>query len=368
MTIKILQEKLIKSLNRAGRIISARSQLPILQNVLLSSENGLLRVTASNLETTVTSLVSAKVEKEGSVCVPAKLFTELVTSIPEETLTLEENESGLRVTATRTDALLPTVPPNEFPPLTTAGGKNQIEIESGVLTEAFRAVLYAAATDDGRPLLTGVKVMRDSNSLLFVATDGYRLSLKRTVPAAVSDMDMVIPARALGELNRILGEDKTVESIRMEKMGEGQLVFVAGDTQIVTRLIDGEFPAFSRIIPKSWTTRAVCDREELLQAVKSVALFARDSANIIRFKLDGGMVEVSANTPQVGKNTVTVDAKIEGDGGEIAFNSRFVLDLLNNFENEEVVMEMTGSLNSGVFKKPGDDTFLHIIMPVRVQG
>jgi DNA polymerase-3 subunit beta len=368
MIIKILQEKLVNSLSKTSRVISSRTQLPVLQNVLLTTENGLLRVTATNLETTVTALIAAKVEQEGSLCVPAKLFLELVTSIPEETIVLSEIESGLAVETTRTKAQLPVVPYAEFPPVTLVSGKNQLTLKSELVDLALKSVLYAAATDEGRPLLTGVKIISEDESLLFVATDGYRLSLKRVFPETTGDLNMVIPARALTELHRSLEEEKKSGNIAMERMGEGQLGFVSGDTQILTRLIDGEYPAFSRIIPKAWTTNAVVDRDELQRAVKSASIFARDSANIVRFKIDRNLVEVSANTPQVGKNAVTVDAKVEGDGGEIAFNSRFVTDLLNNFDGEEILFEMTGSLNPGVFKIPGNETFLHIIMPVRVQG
>lgn len=368
MKIKILQENLLKTLVRTGRIISTKTQLPVLQNVLLKTENSLLRITATNLETTVSSLIPAKVEVEGGVCVSAKLFTELVTSLPQETIELGESDGVLSVMTQRTHAKIPTVAAAEFPPIAVAPEKGGVKIDAEALKKVLSTVLFAAATDEGRPLLTGVKIVQDKDGVLFVATDGYRLSLNRMGKGTIGAFDLVVPARTMSEVHKTLIEEKDAKSLSMYQLGEGQLGFAIGDTWVVTRLIDGEYPPFSKIIPKTYATRAKVDRESLLKAVKSVSIFARDNANIIKLSVEKGVIRASANTPQVGQNTVETDADIEGEGGEIAFNSRFLLDLLNNITTEELLFEMTGSLNPGVFKMPGDESFLHIIMPVRVQS
>lgn len=375
MKIKVLQENLIKALARTGRVISVKSQLPVLQNVLLATEGGMLKITASNLETTVSTLVGVKIEKEGGLCVSAKVFSEFVTSLPQETVAIEEKTGSLFVHTSRAKATIPGVPMSEFPAVKLIGKEKGIALDWDVFQGALGSVLFAAASDEGRPLLTGVKMVKTGDSLLFAATDGYRLSVRRVALGGSSAFDMVVPARALFELNRALLEDKSAKpsdkikrSVGIEKTDDGQIVFVVDDTRIATRVIDGEYPNFEKIIPVSHTTTASIDKEELLRAVKSAAIFARDNANIVRIHLEKSSVTVSANTPQVGENTIELEARVEGDGGDIAFNSRFLIEYLSNIQAAEVGFEMTGSLNPGVFKIPGDDGFLHIIMPVRVQA
>ncbi len=215
-------------------------------------------------------------------------------------------------------------------------------------------------------MLTGIKVIEEGDKTLFVATDGYRLSLHK-VDLTISKLSgAIIPAKALLEMVKLCSEEKEEKEIKVGLAGEHQAGFVVGDTTLLTRLIDGEYPNFERIIPKAFTTRALIEKEPFLQAVRSAAIFARDNANIIRMKLDKQKIVVSANAAQIGKNAVELGAKIDGDGGEIAFNSRFLLDFLTNFSEEEFLFEMTGSLNSGVFRPVKDDASLHIIMPVRV--
>jgi DNA polymerase-3 subunit beta len=368
MKIQILQENLVKALSRTGRIISTKTQLPILQNVQLITDEGMLRVTATNMETTVSCSVGAKEEKEGGLCVSSKLLTELVLSLPSETVILEDKGGALTVSTTRMHAVLPGIPSGEFPPIQLLHGKHEYKFEKDFLKKVFGKVLFAAATDEGRPILTGVKITYDKGDLTLAATDGYRLSFTRAPYEKGELLNMVVPARSLGEVYKVIGEEKDGVVVSMSKTEEGLLLFSIGDTKIVTRLIDGEYPNYEKIIPKSHTTRMRADANIFTSAVKSASIFARDNANIVKLHLEEKGATVSANTPQVGQNTVDVDATVEGEGGDIAFNSRFLLDFLNNFDGEEIVFEMTGSLNPGVFKATKNDTFLHIIMPVRVQG
>jgi DNA polymerase-3 subunit beta len=368
MKIKILRDNLIKVLNRANRIISAKSQLPVLQNVLLTTDSGMLKVSATNMETSITCLVGAKEDESGSACVSARLLTELVTTMSDETVTLEEKDGGLFVSGAKTHAQLPTLPAGEFPPLEAAREKEQIKTEKDILLKAFSGLLFSAATDEGRPVLTGVKIKLADGILTLAATDGYRLSVKKTAIENKGGIEAVLPAKALSELLKIVSEEKNVTSVSIGFAGESQAVFSVGDTRIITRTIDGEYPNYEKIIPKTRTTTALIDKTELEKAVKSASIFARDNANIIKVHLGDGAVTVSANTPQVGQNTVEVDAEITGDEADIAFNSRFLVEFLANFPEDQVVFEMTGSLNPGAFKQPKDDSYLHIIMPVRVQN
>lgn len=367
MNISILQENVLKALTRTGRIISVRPQLPIAGNVLLEAKNGGLSVTSTNLETSETVWVGGKVEKEGGVCAPSRLLTELISSFPAETVHFVVKDEKVHISCSRFSATIPGVSAGEFPPVEPPpkGGE---KVDKGVLTEALSLVLFAAATDEGRPLLTGIKMVSGEGITTLAATDGYRLSTKTIALSLKQPADMVIPARTLSEVVKISQEEKDAKDVIVAAMKDGQLVFSIGDTHVVTRLIAGDYPDYEKIIPKSFNTRALLEKESFARAVKSAAIFARDNANIVRFALDKQKIVVSANTPSVGENRIEIDAKTDGEGGEIAFNSRFLLEFLSGFPGDEVLFEMTGSLNPGVFRPVKDGSHLHIIMPVRVSS
>ena len=366
MNISILQENFLKALTRTGRIVSQKTQLPIMQNVLLASEESRLRIVVTNMETTEVVWAGAKVEKEGGICVSSRLLTDLVMSLPQDTIQLVAKEGSLHIRCNSVNATIPGVAASEFPPVSIIKKKTTMKIDKTTLIEALTGVLFAAATDEGRPLLTGVKIARQDDAAVFAATDGYRLSLKKITLGKLGDLNLVIPARALLEVVKVSQEEKEVTSVEIVQTDEGQLVFGVGDTEIHTRSIAGEYPNIEKIIPTKHNTRVLVDKTNLLRAVKSASIFARDNANILKLHIENQKMVVSANTPQVGENHVEVEAKVDGDGGDIAFNSRFLLEFLNGFTGEELLFEMTGSLNSGVFRPVKDDSYLHIIMPVRV--
>ena len=368
MHVSILQENLLKALARTGRAVSAKPQLPILSNVLLETENGGLRITATNMETTESVHAAAKVEKDGALCVPSRVLTEFVSSLPSETVALAIKDGSLSVRCSGFTATIPGVPGAEFPPVPQLGKTKGTSLQKQALINALNHVLFAAAADEGRPLLTGIRITHKDDTVVFAATDGYQLSVKKLALPIKNNVQLVVPARALSEVVKVSLEEKETEEIAFLQEEGGQLAFVVGDTEIFTRPIEGEYPNFEKIIPASHTTRVLVEKEALARAVKSAAIFARDNANIIRFHIENQTMVVSANTPQVGENQVEVSAKVDGDGGDIAFNSRFLLEFLANFSEDELLFEMTGSLNAAVFRPVKDDSFLHVIMPVRVSA
>lgn len=369
MKLSILQENLHKGVSRASRIISTKPQVPILSNLLLLATEGGLQIVSSSLETTEKTTTSAKVDKEGGVCVPARVFTELVSSLPQDTVFLEEKGGSLSVSCGGVKATMAGIDSREFPPVVVTSGKSTTKVEREVLARALSLVLFAAATDEGRPLLTGVKLTQKKEKTILAATDGYRLSVYNLLLGFVDKTEAVIPARALAELVRVCQEEKEIKEIEFFPVVDGQLCIRVGETEIITRQVDGQYPNYEKIIPQGHTTRATIDTQGLLRAVRSASIFARDSANVVRLHTSKTSVIVSANAPQVGEGAVEIDAKTEGEeGGGIAFNSRFLSDLLAVFPGDEVVLEMAGSLSPGVFRSPTDPAFLHIIMPVRVQG
>ena len=366
MNIQILQENLLRAVLRAGRIVPSKPQLPIIQNILLTTEGGRLKVTATNLETTETVFVGAKVISEGGICIPSRLISEYVSSLPQSTVELSVQEGSLLIECAGYKATIPGISSSEYPQVAQQKENTMIEIQKELLIQNLNRVVFSAATDEGRPVLTGIRIAEKGTELIFAATDGYRLSVKKQNTESIHGLDLLVPAKAIIEVLKIAAEEKEVAVVQLSKQKDNQLLFVIGDTEIRTRLIDGDYPNYERIIPTKYNTRVVFEREILQKAVKSASIFARDSANIIKLDIHEQSVTVSANTPQLGEDQIIIDAHVDGEGGEMAFNSRFLLEFLANVQEDTLVFEMTGSLNSGVFRLPKDDSYLHIIMPVRV--
>ena len=372
MKVQILQENLNKGLTIASRTISTKTQLPILANVLLKTDQNRLQISATNLETGVILWLGAKIEKEGEITIPAKILTEVISSLPTGKIDLELKENSLNISSDGYQASFNGIPASEFPKLPTFSSENLFSFPSGQLLEAINQVAFAAATDEGRPVLTGVLFILEGKMLSLVATDGYRLSIK-TLPLQTpvkEKVSLLLPAKALMEVARIIADVKGGEE-KVFQMGltkeKNQVVFVFPELALFSRVIEGEFPDYEKIIPQGTKTKIILDREGFSQVVKVVSIFARDSANIIKFKIGNNSLEMSANSPQVGENKSLLEAKLEGEEGEIAFNYRFLQNLLAAISSQEVSFEMFGSLNPGIFKPVGDNSFLHIIMPVRLQ-
>lgn len=368
MNITILQENLLRALSRASRVVPIKPQLPIVANVLLQTHEGRLKITATNLETTEAVVVGAKVEKEGGICVSSRLLLELVATLPQSAVHIVVKEGALLVETEGFRATIPGVAASEFPQTKEGGKAAFTALGKDEFIRAAAQVIFAAATDEGRPLLTGVRVLEKDGETQLAATDGFRLSVKRLSLKTKDPLDLLVPARALSEVVKVSQEEKETKEIKIARPEPSQMAFIVGDTEIRTRLIDGEYPNFEKIIPTKHNTRTLLDKAALLSAVKSAAIFARDNANIVRLHIENQTVTISANTPQVGENSIDVEAKVDGEGGDMAINSRFLLECLSNFPGDELLFEMTGSLNPGVFRPAKDDSYLHIIMPVRVQS
>lgn len=368
MEFSCLQENLIKGLSVVSRFVSTKTQLPILLNILLNAQKEGLKLGATNLESGILLKIGAKVEKEGQITIPAKTLTEFIGSLPADKIEFSLEENNLKVTCQKFKAVINGLSATEFPPLSNLNEEENFIFDTGEFSLPIVQTAFAAAQDESRPVLSGIKVFSEEKNLVFVATDGYRLSFKK-IPneKKIASLDIILPARTLTEVVRILTEEKE-EKIRLGIVKEGgQVVFSLSNSQVFCRLLEGQFPDFGKIIPTTFSTRAILGREELLSAIKTASIFAREAANVIKFQISSNRFQISANAPQVGENISEVEAKIEGEDGEIAFNSRFLLDFLNIVSQEEVVFEMNGPLSPGVFKVGGDESFLHLIMPVRLQ-
>jgi DNA polymerase-3 subunit beta len=364
-----MQENLARGLSVVSRAVSNRSTLPVLANVLLKTEDAGLKLTATNLEIGITYWVPGKIETDGATTVPAKLLTDLVNSLPagdRVDLALQPNDT-LHLRCGRFETHIKGIDADEFPAIGAAGERPTTRIAQNVLRRALAETAFAAATDEARPILTGVLARFEGDKLTLAAADNYRIAVK-TIPIldAVPETSVVVPARALNELARILADvDDPVEVVLAA--GKNQILFHLDGVDLVSRLIDGQFPNYQQVVPTSHTTRAVLEREELLRAVRPAALIAHESANIVKLQVnaDGEPgVTVSANA-EVGDHVGQVEATVEGDGTTIAFNARYLADVLSNVTAEQFALELNGPLSPGVFKPIGDDQYIHVVMPVR---
>lgn len=369
MKLKILQENLEKALSVSSRFISTRTQLPVLANILLSAKKTKLQVAATNLETSVSISLSADVQKEGEITVPGKTVSEIVSNLSAGTINLEADKEQLGISMPNFDSTLAGMNSADFPSIPSAINKNEgIVLPKETLLEAISQVSFSASVDETRPILTGILFIFKKDLIAVVATDGFRLSQKK-IKTNISPKEekIILPRGALLEVARIAQDAEEVVLVFDKK--ENQALFGIDETILSSRVLEGEFPDFEKIIPKTTTTKISLDKEELAKAVRLGAVFARESANIITFKTGKGFLDLRAESQTSGNQTTRVDAKIEGDDKlEIAFNFRFLEEFLHATKGEEVKIELSGPSSPGIFADSQDPSFLHLIMPVRVQG
>jgi len=375
MKVSCLQENLAKGLSIVGRAVSPRSTLPVLGNVLLATDAGRLKLSATNLEVGITCWIGAKVEEEGATTVPARTFIDLVNALPPEQVNMElvVRTQTLNLRAGRSEANVKGIDAQEFPIVPVPEGEGGIPVEPDVLRTAIEQVALAAATDESRPILTGVLARFENTQLTLAAADGFRLSV-RTIPLSQPVPDpfsIIVPARALVELGRISGEQKESIAITVTPT-RNQVLFQLTDIVLVSQLIDGNFPDYRQIIPRDRTTHTVVDTATFLKACKTALIFARDAAHITRLhikpgsELAPGHVVVSATSAETGDDVSELDASVEGEELEIAFNVRYMIDVLAVVGTPQVALDTTMSSSPGVLRPVGDVDFTHVIMPMHL--
>ncbi len=405
MRVSCHQENLAKGLSIVGRAVSSRTTMPVLSNILLEAKNNQLRLAATNREIGINCWIGAKVEDEGAITVPARLLSEFVNSLPPERIDMElaVRTQSLHLSCARFEANMKGIDAFEFPLIPTAQGHDgnngdsqnavpivdgvQMELETGGLRKMIDQVIFAASSDENRPTLTGVEVSFTGERLTMAATDGYRLSV-RSVPLshglAEEKITVIVPARSLGELARIsadAAEERSVQVIVTQ--ARNQILFQLwgkGEetrggfhrVELVSELIDARFPDYRATVPKSYDTRTVIDTASLLKAVRVALLFARDNANIIRVSVapgngeNMGQMRLTATSAEMGDNVSELDAMVEGHSVEIAFNAKYMIDVLSQIDQPQVVLETTQPTRPGTLRPVGmgAEEFLHVIMPM----
>ncbi len=373
MKLTCSPEALSHALQVVSRAVSPRTTLPILNNVLLETSPEGLKLTATNLEIGIVNHVDAEIAAEGSVTLPAKILTEFVAQLHDDKLDMELD------TATQTltvkcgpyhDVKIKGIGANEFPPLPAREDGLKLVIDQADLLPAIEQTVVAASSDDGRPVLTGVLTQLDGEKLTLAATDGHRLAVKVIKATSEGEIgedganSVIIPARALIELSRVLKGDGIVEM--WLGRSRNHVFFTVPGVEVMSRLIEGTYPNYSQVIPEQSNTTITVSTKDLHERTRGVSIFARDSANVVRIKTEAGEIAISANTSEVGSSEASVSAEIEGADIQIAFNSRYLLDVLALVGSDKVAMGFNGPLSPGVVKPAGKDDYTYVIMPVRV--
>ena len=376
MKLSCLQENLNTGLGIVGRAVATRSTLPITQNVLLCAEQSRLKLAATNLEMATTCWIGAKVEEEGDITVPARLLIDFVNSLPNDLVEINLPASGriLEVKSGHFQAHINGIDAADFPPIPKISDGIATTIEATSLREGITQVAFAAASEESRPVLTGINTEFDGEQLSLVAADGFRLAVYRTtLSSPVNEKTtVIIPARTLNELNRLLGEQEEPVEITVNEK-KSQILFRLKDAELVSQLIQGSFPNYSQVIPQNYTTRAVVDISEFLRVTKMSSIFARDASGIVRLvvtpgtELAPGKLTVSAQAEEVGGSVSEIDALIDGEEAKIAFNVRYLSDVLSVLRQSQVALELTTPSSPGTIRPIGVDNYVHVVMPMFVQ-
>lgn len=377
MKLSCLQENFKRGLAIVSHAVAGKSTLPVLSNILLATDAGRLKLAATNLEIGITCWVGAKIDEEGAITIPARLLSDVVSSLPNDKIAmdLDARTQTLNLMCVNFQSNIKGIEADGFPVIPTVADREPtVSFSPSVLRETIEQVAFAAATDETRPVLAGVLIRLRGKTATFAAADGFRLAMRTIeLPELLSaPQEVIVPARALVELARIIGDAEGAVEMTITPSG-GQVLFHTENIDLVSRLIEGKFPDVERIIPSSYATRTVLETQELAKAVKLASYFASASANIVRLtmepggELGPGKLTISANAAEVGDNKGSLDGMIAGEGGQIALNVKFLADALNAIKTPQIALETQTAQNPGVFKPVGADGYIHIVMPMTVR-
>jgi len=376
MKLTCLQENLNHGLGIVGRAVAARTTLPITNNVLLTAEQSRLKLVATNLEMAISYWIGAKVEEEGTITVPARLLTEFVNSLPNDNMSVElsPRTKTLGLKCARFEARISGIDAKDFPPIPSIDEGISTTLDIEALSQGISQVAFAAASEESRPVLTGVDVQFDNDMLILAAADGFRLAVyKLPLSKPVKEnTEVIIPARTLTELNRLMADGGETVDITINP-NKSQALFRLKDTELVSQLVQGTFPKYDQLIPQSHTTQVTVETAEFLRATRTASIFARDGSGIVRLvatpggETTPGKLTVSARSEEIGEDVGDIDATVEGEEAKIAFNGKYLIDVLGVLRESRVILETTNSSSPGVIRPVGADNYVHVVMPMFVQ-
>jgi|TARA_B100001750_G_scaffold235185_1_gene237396 DNA polymerase-3 subunit beta len=373
MKLQCTHENLDKALSNISRAVANRTTLPITQNVLLKVTNGKLQLSATNLEMAINTWIGAEITEEGETTVPARIFTDLIKSYPNDNIDLNLNNNNLAIKCGPYNSNLITQPSDDFPPIPESDSLDPtFTISPARFNKLINSVIFSAAQDQSRPVLTGVKFSITNNILTLASADGFRLSIisfeleNENIP----EIDFIVPAKSLLEVSRILPFTQDDVSVFMTK-ASNQVIFKIGNYQLTTTLTQGNFPDFNSLIPESNSTSCIIPKSNFKSAVRSLGVLAKDGNGIIRLEISGTQENqnllMSSKTDELGENSVILEVNSSGDDSKIAFNSKYLSDVLEVIDSENVILEINGDSNPGLIKPDNNSNYIHIVMPMFVQ-
>ena len=368
MELVVRKTELLRELQLFQGIVERKNTIPILANVLIEANGDEVRMLATDLEVALRSRCHAAVAKGGSLTLPAKKLYEIVKALPETDVRIEEDRNGVKVAADRFDSRIQTLPKDDFPTLPDGGANPTASLQGSALKEMVAKTQFAITGEDTRYFLNGAQFVLRGDSMSLVATDGHRLALvtvKRDGDADAPEVKAILPRKTLGELGRLLTEGDTAVSY---ERGENHLFFEVGGRKLISRMIDGQFPAYERVIPKGNDKHIEFERERLTNAVKRVALMSNERSRAVKFQIDKGKVDVTSSSPELGEAHETLPVDYDGTSLQICFNAQYVLDFLAVVATDVVALELKDEVSQAVMTPVGAEgyDYTYVIMPMRV--
>lgn len=363
MKFRISKEAFLDGLQKVQHVVSSKTTLPILSNVLLTARDGRLQLTTTDLDVGITGSVEAQVDKEGSTTLPARRLVSIVRELPASEIEVAIDSKNIAsIRSGPSFFKIIGLGEAEFPALPDFSKAREFKIPQAVLRDGLRKTSYAISTDETRYVLNGIYTSFRDGKLTLVATDGRRLAMVDAdleFPAS-HETDVIVPSKAVNELQRLLSE--TGETV--VKLTDNQISFQTGDTLLCSKLIDGNYPNYRQVIPGDSNERVVINRESLLETVRRVSLLSSEKSNSVKLIFGENRIEVTANSPDVGEAQESIDVIYQGPAMQIAFNPEFLQAPLRNLETETVYLDLIDEMSPGVIRIEG--TFLYVLMPMRV--
>ena len=374
MKVQVLQENFQRGLAIVSRAVPSQTSLPIVANVLVGTDGGRLKLSATDLDISISAWIGARVDLEGVTTIPARLLNDFVAQLPPETTDIElpDGERQVRIACARHEATINIMNADDFPAIESLNEGISIDTNAADLKHAIDRVEFAAASDDTRPVLTGVSFKTDGETLTLAAADGFRLAVAdiALTNAPTEALDIIVPARALRELSRLMGDSDDTFVIRINNE-KTKILFGRPDFEIVAQLVQGTFPNYQQLIPSEWSTRTIVDADQFSRSARIAAVLARDGSGIVRVQITSGgdspgKLILSARADEIGDNQNELEAQVEGEDAKIAFNSRYLKDVLDVLSGD-IALETTSPSSQGVFRSVKDSNYLHVVMPMFVQ-
>jgi len=376
MEFSCLQDNLSRGLANVSRAVAQRAPLPVTQNVLIETEDSKVKITATNLEIAISTWISAEIKETGSLTIPARMLTDFINSLPsgeQVGVKMIKDKAGIEIKCKTYNGRISGTEAGEFPPIPESSDSPTISVPSAALKRSLGRVAIVSATDDSRPVLMGVKVEIDKSGITLAAADGFRLAVDRVEISSTEDLDSaaIVPGKTMLELERLI-DDSNQSTIQISiSEASNQILFNLENIQVVSQLIQGQFPDYEKLIPNSSSTQSLVDRKAFMESIKAASIFARDGSGIIKLIMDKSSKKISilSNAEEIGDLENDIDADINGDESKVAFNSRFLQDVVGVLGSDVIKIDSSSPSSPGVFteKSDGNSNYRHVIMPMFVQ-